>query len=34
MAWARWREGELVEAWNNGDLLSLYEQIGAVKPPV
>jgi steroid delta-isomerase-like uncharacterized protein len=33
MAWARWRDGKLAEAWNSFDLLSLYEQIGAVERP-
>jgi steroid delta-isomerase-like uncharacterized protein len=33
MAWGRWRDGKLVEAWNNFDLLSLYVQTGAVKRP-
>jgi steroid delta-isomerase-like uncharacterized protein len=33
MAWGRWREGKLVEAWNNFDLLSLFEQIGAIRRP-
>jgi len=33
MAWGRWRDGKLVEAWNNFDFLSLYEQIGAVERP-
>jgi len=33
MAWGHWREGKLVEAWNNFDLLSLFEQIGAIRRP-
>jgi steroid delta-isomerase-like uncharacterized protein len=34
MAWGKWRDGKLVEAWNNFDLLSLFDQIGAVQRPV
>jgi hypothetical protein len=33
MAWGRWRGSKLVEGWNSFDLLSLLEQIGAVKRP-
>ena len=33
MAWGRWRDGKLVEASNNFDILSLFEQIGAIKRP-
>jgi hypothetical protein len=33
MAWGRWRNGKLVEAWNNFDLLSMYEQLGALERP-
>jgi len=33
MAWGRWHNGKLVEGWNNFDLLSMYEQIGALERP-
>lgn len=33
MALGHWRNGQLVEGWNNFDLLSLFEQIGLVERP-
>ena len=33
MAWGEWRGDTLLRAWNNLDLLSLFDQIGAVKRP-
>jgi predicted ester cyclase len=33
MAMGRYREGRLVEGWNNFDLLGLFRQIDALKPP-
>ena len=29
MAWGHWRDGRLVEGWNNFDRWALFEQIGA-----
>ena len=33
MAMGRYRDGRLVEGWNNFDLLGLFRQIDALKPP-
>lgn len=33
MALGHWREGRLVEGWNNFDLLSFYAQIGRIERP-
>jgi steroid delta-isomerase-like uncharacterized protein len=33
MAFTRWRNGQIVDAWNNVDLMGMLKQIGAVQPP-
>jgi steroid delta-isomerase-like uncharacterized protein len=33
MVWGTWRGGKLAEGWNSFDMLSLFEQLGAVKRP-
>ncbi|HEX8179370.1 MAG TPA: ester cyclase [Pyrinomonadaceae bacterium] len=30
---ARWRNGQIVEAWNNFDFLTMYQQLGVTPPP-
>ena len=32
MSWVRLRDGKIVEAWNNWDIFSLMQQIGAGEP--
>ena len=34
MSWGRVRDGKLVEGWNNYDMMSMMEQIGAFAPAV
>lgn len=29
---ARWRDGQIVEAWNNFDFLTMYQQLGIAPP--
>jgi steroid delta-isomerase-like uncharacterized protein len=29
---ARWRDGQIVEAWNNFDFMTMYQQLGIVPP--
>jgi steroid delta-isomerase-like uncharacterized protein len=29
----RWRDGQIVEAWNNFDFMTMYQQLGVVPPP-
>ena len=30
---ARWRDGQIIEAWNNFDFMTMYQQLGVVPPP-
>jgi steroid delta-isomerase-like uncharacterized protein len=33
MAFTRWRNGQIVDAWNNVDMMGMLKQVGAVQPP-